>query len=399
MADLSAYISFLVKFDVTNVNLPVLTLTDNGVYPSGVPATITGIFTITQPDGVTRTGSFSTPDIAWNGSSLPPASIPLRLDTANRIQQGQYTIVHTIAATGYTNTVLTRTFTISYARPTVELEEEFDVYTPSLEYEDVTVYTAGAFTQTITRTWSAIIGTVGSKTGTNSAIFDLAYASNYYDAAYTIYFTSSVLYQSTVYAYLSILDIFSTDVHTDAYAPPTAATLLTYLTTLKTRLDALINSCQRYDIAKADYEYAYILYEHSLARFCAGDTEGVDTYITEILDIYNNNVVVVRVHTNAIITTYSFDCSGGGGTPDIPFVLEEIAGQASAIAAGVVVGASTFTNALLANKYVIVFRGDIRNPGIDPLNGGEYHTKTYLSATITFSTPIQDTEVIYLHTL
>lgn len=398
MSDLSSYISFLVKADVTNVNTPLWILTDNSVYPTGVAATLYGIFTITQPDGITRTGTFSSPDIIYSGGALQPASIALRIDTNNFLQQGQYTIKYEVSATGYLPTTLSKTFTISYSKPAISLTEIFDIFTPSLSYHDGTSYTAGNFTQTVVRSWSAVVGTVGTVTGSNSADFDLKYGAYYYDAAYVITFGAVVTYQSSAYSYLSIKDVFSKIVNTDAYTPPTSAQLLADLTSLKTKLDALINSCQRYDEAKADYEYAYTLYAHAQKRICANDKVGVDTYISEIINILNNNSVLSRTHTNTAISAYSPDC-GGSIIPVSQWILEVVAGQASAIASGIIVGSLTFTNSNIAGRYIQVRRNDAPITGIDPLNGGMFYTKIYSSDTITFSTPIQDTEVISINTI
>ena len=389
--DLSSYISFLVKADIRDVAAPVFALTDNSVYPDGVVPT--GIFTITQPDGITRTGVFTAPDIS--GGNLR-VSIDLRLTSELKLQQGEYTIKYQVDADGYLPTTLSRSFIVSYKRPDLKLMEIFDLFTPALEYEDQTVYNAGSFTQTITRAWGAVIGTVGSITGTNSASFDLKYGASYYDAAYTINFSASVVYQSTTYSFLSIEDLFTKQVVTDAYTPPTSDQLLTYLTSLKTKLDALINNCEKYDKAKADYEYAYTLYSHAMKRICANDKVGVASYIEEIVGILS----ITPSHTNTAISVYVYDCGGGGSIEaPVPFVLEVIAGTAEAIAAGIIVGETTFTNDLIANKYIQVLRGGIWVPSKDPLNGGMFYTKTYVSNTTTFSTPIQDTEVISINTI
>jgi hypothetical protein len=390
--DLSSYISFLVQADITDVSAPVFKLTDNSVYPVGVVPT--GIFTITQPDGITRTGTFTNPDIVASNTSK---DINLRLDCNSKMQQGEYTIKYEVHATGYDPTILSRSFTISYTKPTVILSDNFDVFTPALEVQDITTYGVAGFTNAVVRSWSAVMS-AGTITGTNSSLFDLKYAGSYYDSAYTITFGSTVTYQSTSYSYLSIKDSFSKTETVDIYTPSTSAQLLTGLTALKTALDALINSCQKYDNAKEDYEYAYILYTHAMKRICAGDKVGVYTYINEITSIINNNVKPILTHTNAPISPYVYDC-GSSPAPTVPYVLEVVAGSAEAIAAGITVGATTFTNTQLANKYIKVWRGNGYIPGIDPLNGGEFYTKTYLSDTITFSTPIQDTEVISINTL
>lgn len=390
--DLSSYISFLAQADITDVSAPVFKLTDNSVYPAGVVPT--GIFTITQPDGITRTGTFTNPDIVASNTSK---DINLRLDCNSKLQQGEYTIKYEVHATGYDPTILSRSFTISYTKPTVILSNNFDVFTPALECEDITTYGMAGFTNTIIRSWSAVMS-AGTITGTDSALFDLKYAGSYYDSAYTITFGSTVTYQSSSYSFLSIKDSFSKVETIDVCTPSSSAQLLTGITSLKTTLDSLINSCQKYDNAKADYEYAYTLYAHAMKRICAGDKTGVYTYINEITAIINNNVKPTLTHTNAPISAYVYDC-GSSSTPIVPFVLDVIAGTSEAIAAGIVVGATTFTNSLIANNYVQVFRGNVWVSGKDPLNGNQFYTKTYLSDTITFSTPIQDTEEIAINTI
>ena len=391
--DLSSYISFLVKADIRDVAAPVFVLTDNSVYPVGVVPI--GIFTITQPDGLTRTGKFETPDIDGNTTK----SIAMRLDCNNKVQPGEYTIKYEVDAEGYDRTTLSRSFEIKYVKPEVVLNNNFDVFTPALECEDATNYTVSGFVSTVVRSWQATIEGVGEITGTDSASFDLKYGASYYDANYNIVFSATATYQSSVYSFLSIQDLFSKQVNIDVYTPASSAQLLTGLTALKTKLDALINSCQKYDKTKADYEYAYTLYAHAMKRICANDKSGVYTYINEITNIINNDVTPVKVHTNAAIAAYVYDCGSGSSEVAAPFVLEVIAGTAEAIAAGISVGETTFINDLIANKYLKVFRGNGYVPGIDPLNGGEFYTKAYLSNTITFSSPIQDTEVISIYTI
>lgn len=391
--DLSSYISFLVQADIIDVSAPVFKLTDNSVYPVGVVPT--GIFTITQPDGITRTGTFTSPDIIASNTSK---DINLRLDCNSKMQQGEYTIKYEVHATGYDPTILSRSFTVDYTKPTVILSNNFDVFTPALEVEDITTYGVAGFTNTVVRSWSAVMS-AGTITGTDSSLFDLKYGGSYYDSAYTITFGSTVTYQSTSYSYLSIKDSFSKTESVDIYTPSTSAQLLTGLTSLKTALDALINSCQKYDNAKADYEYAYILYTHAMKRICAGDKVGVYTYINEITSIINNNVKPILTHTNAPIAPYVYDCGSTPAPEAAPYVLDVVAGSAEAIASGVVVGATTFINSAIANKYVQVFRGAMWVPSKDPLNGNQFYTKTYLSDTITFSTPIQDTEEIAINTI
>lgn len=391
--DLSAYISFLVQADITNINAPVLTLTDNSAYPGGVVPT--GIFTIKQPDGVIRTGSFTSPDIS---GGVLVATIALRLNSQRKVQCGEYVITYQVDADTYVPTTLVRAFTINYTGPSIILEQDFDVFTPSLSYKDVTNYVLSGFTQTVTRAWNAVIASVGTITGTNAAIFDLKYSGAYYDAAYVVNFSASAVYQSTVYSFLSIKDSYVKQIGTDAYTPPTSAQLLGYLTTLKARLDLLINSCQKYDKAKADYEYAYTLYAHANKRICAHDSVGVQTYILEILNILNNSVGISQAHTNAVMSVYIPDCGSGGGGSSSELIAEVWAGTAEAIAAGIIVGSFTFVNSNLIGANVSVNRGGSPLPGIVPLDGRSYYTHVTGSNTITFSDQIQDEEYFKINT-
>lgn len=392
--DLSSYISFLVKADISDKNSPVFVLTDDSVYPVGVMPS--GFFNITQPDGLVRVGNMTSPDIT--PSSLI-ASIALRLDGYLKLQQGDYTIQYTISAAGYDDTVLSRTFNVAFTEPVISLTKIFDLFTPSLSYYDATVYNAGIFSSVVTRSWGAVIGTVGNTTGGNSASFDLKYGGSYYDAAYKVTFSASVLYQSLVYSYLSILDALTKEEDSDVYAPPSSSQLLTYLTALKTKLDSLINSCQKYDKAKEDYEYAYTLYTHAQKRICAGDKVGVITYIQEILKIYHNNVVTNPEHTNEPISAYVYDCGSMTVTTATPFILEVFAGTAEAITAGIVVGETVFTNILIKNKNVAAIRGSLPLPGIPTTDSSSFYTKVYTDDFLTFSDPIQDGEYIKIYTL
>lgn len=391
--DLSANISFQVQADITDVAAPFFILTDNSVYPVGV--TVIGIFTITQPDTLTRKGKFTSPDISGNTT----ANIALRLDADNLLQPGGYVIKYEIQAVGYDNTVLSRAFTLNYTKPKAVIEKQFDLYTPTLGYKDVTAYSKPGHTYAVTRTWGANIVSIGTLSGPDAAIFDLVFGSGYYDAQYEIAFAAHVNYQVTAYPYLSILDLVTAAETADAYAPPTTAEMLDMVTGLKTKLDLIRSRCGKYDKAKADYDYAYTLYAHANKRICAGSSYGVSAYIDELTAIANNGVVGTQTHTNAPIAAYVYDCGGGGGATGTVFIVAETAGQPSAIAAGIIVGATTFDHQDLAGRYVQIFKNGQPLPRKNPLNGGEFFTKVFGGTTVTFSQAIQDGDYIELNTI
>lgn len=324
--DLSSYINFNVELDIRNRVSARWILTDNGTYPFGVAAGITGIFKIIQPDGGVYNGSWASPDVVYASGALQPASIILRLATGLTVQPGTYIIVYTIDHASYSPTTLTKTFTITYTSPVPVLTPSIDVFVPIIGITDETVYTASGYTiGSLTRAWSVVVGTVGTVTGT-SATQDVGISGNYYDAAYAATLVANFVGLSTTYSYLTIRDRLTTIDDFDAWTPPNSITLRGYLTTLKARLDALVNTDEPYDDAKKDYEYAYVLYMHIKVRVCSGDTVGVWTYIQEILDILHYHTVIPNTHTNAAIAGYDYGalCSttGTGGIQSLYYIAD-----------------------------------------------------------------------------
>lgn len=173
MPDLSSYIDFSVRFDLTT-GVPKMILTDTSSYPSGVDEDITGYFSITSPDMGTDSGSWSSPDVTWDGDELTTKELVLRLNDKGNIQAGNYTVVYNVDHPSYTPTVLSRTFNTSYVAPTLNLVERFDVFTPELKYYDQTSYGIAGYTHTIvSRDWEALSTPTGSLNDTSS-IFDLS---------------------------------------------------------------------------------------------------------------------------------------------------------------------------------------------------------------------------------
>lgn len=336
MADLSAYINFTVQFDYTRNKF---VLNDTSAYPVGVANNITGIFDITQPDQIREDGSWSTPDIIYSGGSLTTALRNLRRNSQNKPQKGSYTIKYTVDHPSYTPTVLSRTFTVQYIPVTASVTESFDVFTPQLRLTDATVYTVASYTtSSLTRAWSVVVGTVGTVTGSTGTL-NLGISGNYYDAAYTGGFATTVVYAHTSLTYLSIKDIISGTVNTTANTPPDTCSLLAYLTTIKARMDALVDSCQPYDRAKADYEYAAGLYFLILEKLKAKSTSGVIDYVEEFLTIYFNTEPPY-INTNAIIPPYVFCYSASGNI--------------TKFFATIATSASSFSNATFSGKSLLL---------------------------------------------
>lgn len=66
---------------------------------------------------------------------------------------------------------------------------------------------------------------------------------------------------------------------------------------------------------------------------------------------------------------------------------------------GITDGSTIVSCNAFANKRVYVERGNIFNPGIDPGDGSQYHTKVFADDFITLSTPLVNGEFIYIETI
>jgi hypothetical protein len=310
MPDLSSYIDFSVKFDLTT-GAPKMVLEDTSSYPPGDETGITGFFSITSPDGGTDSGSWTSPDVAWNGTELTGKELVLRLDSSGNIQCGNYTVVYNATHPLYAPTVLSRTFYVSYVAPTLNLVENFDVFAPFLEYVDQTSYGVSGFTYNVDRSWVATSVPTGTLTST-SANFDLIYGGDYYDAQYNISFTVDIEYQSTSYSYLQIVDTITTSRTAYANTPPPIDDLIEYLTDLKCELDANSNNCTLNEEYKKRYEYASSILFNIIESCRADLSECLTESIAEFLSLVNNFVTPPYTNINAPI--YAYDCGCG----DIP---------------------------------------------------------------------------------
>jgi hypothetical protein len=308
MPDLSSYIDFSVRFDLTT-GTPKMILTDTSSYPSGVDEDITGYFSITSPDMGTDSGSWSSPDVTWDGDELTTKELVLRLNDKGNIQAGNYTVVYNVDHPSYTPTVLSRTFNTSYVAPTLNLVEDFDVFTPELKYYDQTSYGIPGYSHTIDRYWEAYSTPTGWLVDTTS-VFDMVYESEYYDAEYSIYLSVNVIYESDTYSYLSIEDIIIKTGTAFANTPPSIDDLVGYLNDLKDELDANVNNDSLYSEYKSRYEYASSLLFNIKESCRAGLLTPLSHYVSEFLSITNNFVTPPYTNTDEVIEPY--DCGSAG---------------------------------------------------------------------------------------
>lgn len=400
MPDLSQYISNTVQLSFKDGKVYV---TDNSAYPAGVVNDIVGIIKITQPDKIVRNGDWNAPDIIYSGGSLSQGEVELRTKSNGKPQQGTYVIEYTVDHPDYTPTTLTRTFTLSYEGVDLAIDEQFDVFTPVLNAADTTDYSRGGFdAPTISRSWNAQIGSVGTVAG-NSTIFDIIFSGNYYDAAYTITLTTDLTYQHSTYSYLTVVDRRTATLETSANTPPSYTTLIGYLKTIKQRFDEL-QSCTKTVDARQDYEYASALLSQIKSRICAGDFVDLYSQIRDFLNVYNNHVTVAYVNTDTPIATYDYsdvDCGGGGsGTTNDPRITSQMIANWNAAFSAIppddleyivgttpgapTAGTSTFVSALLTNWRIRLKVNKIIMSKAD-WNGNPYYSKPLVSDTLTLT--------------
>jgi hypothetical protein len=277
-----------------------MVLTDTTTSP---PSGLVGIFTITQPDGYIRTGNIDSPDISSAGGSF---SYTLRLDNLYGLQCGNYTIVYSGNAPGYLSTNFTRTFNFEYTPVSLIMTQDFNVFTPDLGYSDDTIYTISGYTNgDITRAWTAVSTPTGTLTG-SSQIFDLAYDDSYYSASYNVTLTSSLLYTNSTYNWLTISESITKNETACIEDPPSLSELVAQVSELRATMEELINTCQSFDQAKADFEYAQSLFWHIIDKAKTQDWDNIYVDLERLLSVLDNYQTPTCNPTNAIIPTYDF---------------------------------------------------------------------------------------------
>lgn len=401
MANLSAYIDFNVTLQ-KSASSSSMVLSDPDNYPAGVDINLLGYFVITQPDNITITGSFAFPDISWTGSALSTATKQLRLRATGGFQQGTYTIVYHVSAPGYDETVLTKTFDLSYTTPELELTDNFDVFTPALSVTDDTDYIqSGMDLVSVTRAWEAtIISVEGTNQDVNGSTqtFDLAYLGSYYDSQYDVSLTATVTYTlASPDDWVTIIDIIEEEVIYYAFIPPSIIELLEMLTTYKAEIDAANCICgtgcvDNCTTLKNTYSLAVSIYTHIVERGRNGQTDGLDAYVLQLQKLLSNCVTPDYDNTNEAIPAYDWG-SGGSGT-NFTFFKQMVVG--SGVNNAPADGATTYTDALLVSKSVVVFLDSLLM--VNNLSDRVSITYNSGTGTITWNTPLVANQAISIYT-
>jgi len=292
-----AGVSFTVQFNLTGA--PTLVLTDTTSTP---PSGLVGVFNITQPDGYTRNGDINSPDIAAAGGSF---SYTLRLGSDGLPQRGEYIVVYNTIATGYDETFFTRQFQFTYRPVTIDVFQEFDVFTPNLSFVDKTVYSVSNYNNSsVTRSWVANSVPTGNIVGSGVTL-DLKHLNNYYDAYYTATLTSSVNYTHQVYSWLTIQEVVSANINTYAATPPPPSDLVDQIHDLKVKWDDAVNKCREEDYAQSQFEIAQTLFKHIVDRVLVDNLDNIYEDIKDLVRILNNNQIPSYTPTNQPIQSYN----------------------------------------------------------------------------------------------
>lgn len=290
-------ISFSVRFDFTGA--PTLILTDTST--NGLTSTRVAAFDITQPDLYTRPGNILSPDMPAGATTF---SIALRLDSNGLPQCGSYTIVMKVRNAGYDDTNFTRTWVSQYIPVTVNISENFDVFTPNLSVRDNTSYSVSNYNNSsVTRAWSVTSTPTGTLTGSGVTL-SLIFGGNYYDANYAVSLTSSLLYTHQVYAWFTINETVNKSYNTYAQTPPTVLEIVEDISDIKLKLDLAINSCQTYDQIQADFEYAQALFLHIMDKVKVADLDNIYVDLKDLLRVLNNYQVPAYTPTNVPIPPF-----------------------------------------------------------------------------------------------
>jgi hypothetical protein len=401
MANLSAYIDFnitLTKSDTTSA----LVLTDPDNYPAGVDVDLLGYFVITQPDTITLTGNYITPDIYWNGSALTSATKELRLLSTGGFEQGTYTITYHIVAPGYDETILTKTFNLVYTTPDLVVTQNFDVFTPSLSVTDDTVYTKTGMTlETTTRAWTANIITVeGTPRAISSSTqtFDLSYLGSYYDSEYDIFLTVNLVYQlNAPNDWVTINDTITFQHVYYAFIPPTLIELLELLTAYKTTVDAANCICgtgcvDNCTLLKNTYSLAVSIYTHIVERGRNNEIIGLSAYVLQLQKLLSNCVTPAYTNTNEVMPAYFWGNPPTGTV--FAFYKQMIVG--SGVNNAPANGATTYTDTNLIGKNVIVYLDSLlMGNGLSDRVSITYNSTT---GTITWNTTLNSPQLISIYT-
>lgn len=351
MPSLQPYINWSCLFDNTGLS-PQIILTDTSSYPTGLPEYIKGNFTITQPDGLTRSNSSITvPDIQWNGTSLNQLTLPLRLDCNGNIQYGLYIINYTSQAPnspgGYSSGYMIRSFEFVISPLKGIITPNFDVFTPNLSATDASVYTQAGFTDIETRNFTGLIASNGVLLSTTGTVLSLSYNGQYIDSSYTLTLNTTVLYTGNPLTWLTAKFNVYAQMTANANTPPSCSYMIDQLTTFKNQQSSAANSCPN----TTSSQEAESLLNAINTNLASKTYTNLYSQIVSFENIVTYNQYSYS-NTGQPIPAYVYNCgsgsSGGGGTS---------------------IGNTTVSFTVGDPGYTIAGQSSVTIPSLSPING------------------------------
>jgi len=185
------------------------------------------------------------------------------------------------------------------------MTEQFDVFTPKLEYIDSTAYQVSNYNNTaVTRAWTAVSTPTGTITG-STATFDVKFSNQYWDANYTITLTSSLVYTHQTYAWLTVEETITKTVSTYAETPATISQITSLIVLLKNTLESQVDTVSEFAQTREDFDYAQTLFTHIIYRIRLNNTTDIYRDLKDLIAVLHNYQIPTYVPLNAPIGPYN----------------------------------------------------------------------------------------------
>lgn len=295
MADLSSYVNISVLMDKRPL-VPKFILMDAGVYPPLVLADMTGLWTVTQPDGISATVAAAPPITGV-------AELPIRLDINSNWQLGDYTVTYALLHPDYEPTEVVFTYDFAFALGEANIVATVNPFVPECFATDLSDYNADGFelNSGLLREWVVTSDRPGDIAAYRTGVS--AYADHegvYYDSRYNFALQTMATWTLINDPRLKIKDLIKKSVTADFYQAESLSSLLQLVSALRNKKEDC--GCDE----KANFVYAFTLYQ-TLKEMC-----GKQGAYEVLLDLYKALGIQLskKKHTYATITKY--DCPDCG---------------------------------------------------------------------------------------
>jgi hypothetical protein len=346
---------FSIKFDLKTTQ--VIKLKDETSYGVTPLSSIAGTVEITSPDTIKETLSGTLDTFESGGEIIFPFNVRPAAD--GQPQKGTYTFKYTNDFGGLTT--LTKEFNFQYRPVVADVNVSFDAFTPELKITDNTAYSKAGYSVVLTRLLSSLAPALsGSPTiSSSTSVLDLAYSGDYYDTEHQMSLSSTVVYTNSIYSWLTIEDIITWSEESSPNVPPDLDIIIGYITTFREAMDAFKGvNLTEYEQRKKDYSFMASILSHAAWRYRFGDTDNLDDYLQDIIDICNGYGFIMDSDTDEVIEPYDFSIfDGGAGSGDyksstLTYDADGTEGQNLAIASAFSSLANTDTIILLLREGV-----------------------------------------------